>query len=286
VYGIRNKLTGKGAEDAAFDPSPAGKGKSPVGQSRKADRIRRPAGARLVVRDHGALWAAVDAPFSRYADAIRSIKHAADMTGAVKSNKVIGITSSLPHEGKSTVAVALAQFISQVGGRTILIDCDLRNPSISEALAPGANTGLLEVLSGEVSLADAVWLDSSSDMEFLPTPIKAPLAHSNEILSSSEMKRLFDQLRQTYTHIIVDLSPLAPVIDVRATAELIDSYVFVIEWGRTKIGVVEHALSGAPGIYENLLGVALNKVDMTMFGRYETDRDYYYNKHYARYHSA
>ena len=67
---------------------------------------------------------------------------------------------------------------------------------------------------------------------------------------------------------MVDLPPLAPVVDVRATTHLIDSFIFVIEWGRTKIDVVEHALGQAQGVYENLLGVVLNKVDMNIFGRY------------------
>jgi succinoglycan biosynthesis transport protein ExoP len=83
---------------------------------------------------------------------------------------------------------------------------------------------------------------------------------------------------------VVDLPPLAPIVDTRATAHLVDSFVFVIEWGRTKIDVVEHALGHAPGIYDKLLGVVLNKVDMNIFGRYASHReDYYYNKHYTRY---
>jgi succinoglycan biosynthesis transport protein ExoP len=77
---------------------------------------------------------------------------------------------------------------------------------------------------------------------------------------------------------------LAPVVDVRAMTHLVDSFVFVIEWGRTKIDVVEHALRMAPNVYDNLLGVVLNKADLNLFGRYESHRrHYYYNRHYARY---
>ena len=83
---------------------------------------------------------------------------------------------------------------------------------------------------------------------------------------------------------IVDFSPAAPIIDVRTTAGLVDSYVFVIEWGRTKIDVAELALSKATVVQENLLGVVLNKVNFKILDQYEGYRsDYYSDKHYAQY---
>ena len=99
-------------------------------------------------------------------------------------------------------------------------------------------------------------------------------------------KKFFDELRHSYNYIIVDLSPLAPVIDVRATTNLVDAYVLVVEWGRTKIKLVEHALSEAENVYENLLGVVLNKANMDSVHRYDGHLgDYYRNKHFARYYS-
>jgi succinoglycan biosynthesis transport protein ExoP len=98
------------------------------------------------------------------------------------------------------------------------------------------------------------------------------------------MKALFEHLRTIYDYIVVDLPPLAPVVDVRSTTPLIDAYVYVVEWGRTKIDVVEHNLSVASGVYDNLLGVVLNKADTQILGRYENYHgNYYYNKYYARY---
>ena len=98
------------------------------------------------------------------------------------------------------------------------------------------------------------------------------------------MKRLFDRLRESYDYVIVDLSPLAPVVDVRTVTHLVDCFLFVVEWGKTKIDVVEHALGGAGGVYQNLLGVVLNKVDFARLGRYDHNRDeYYVNRYYHRY---
>jgi succinoglycan biosynthesis transport protein ExoP len=200
------------------------------------------------------------------------------------TKQVLGLTSSLPNEGKSTIAFSLAQLMSQVGARTILVDCDLRNPSLSRALAPRAKTGLIDVIAEKVSLEKAIWEDPSTNLSFLPVVVKFRVAHSNEILSSIATKKLFEKLRKSYDYVVVDLPPLAPVVDARATTHLIDSFIFVVEWGRTKIDVVEHALGQAQGVYDNLLGAVLNKVDMNTFSRYAGHREsYYYNEHYSRY---
>jgi succinoglycan biosynthesis transport protein ExoP len=114
--------------------------------------------------------------------------------------------------------------------------------------------------------------------------LKSRVAHTSEILASEATKKLFDRLRETYDYVVVDLSPLAPVVDVRATSSLVDSYIFVIEWGRTKIDVVKHVLGAARGVYDNLLGVVLNKADINVLSRYESYRGkYYHNRYYARY---
>jgi polysaccharide biosynthesis transport protein len=239
---------------------------------------------RNIVHDDNALWTVVDLPFSRFAESIRSIKVAADLNEIVKLNKVIGFTSSLPMEGKSTVAAALALLIAQAGGRVILVDCDLRNPSLTRTLAPSAKAGFIDVISEKAAIEDVLWTDPKTNLSFLPTVMKSRVAHTNEILASAATKNLFDELCRRYEYIIVDLPPLAPVVDVRTTTHFVNSYVFVIEWGGTKIDVVKKVLADAPGVYENLLGAVLNKADVSRLNRYEAHRGAYYdNKHYARY---
>jgi succinoglycan biosynthesis transport protein ExoP len=225
-----------------------------------------------------------DAPFSRFAEAIRALKLAADLRGERNSAKVVGLTSSLPGEGKSTIAAALAGHVAHVGQRVILVDCDLRNPALSRSLAPDADVGIMDVLSGHQSLEQTVWTDPATGLTFLPAGAVARVANTSQLLASEAMKRLFDLLRLKYDYIIVDLSPLAPVVDVRATTSLIDSYIFIIEWGQTKLDVVQQALKEASEVYDNILGVALNKVDMRVVSRYEGYRGQYYrNKYFARY---
>jgi len=242
-----------------------------------------PHGPRVIRRKEKLFWYVVDSPFSRFTEAVRSLKVAVDLNGVVKENKIIGITSSLPAEGKSTVSANLSELIAHAGGRVLLMDLDLRNPSLSRSLAPDSR-GLVDVIAGKLALNDAIWTDPSTNLAFLPSGATPKLLHTNEILASATMKKLFEHLRSMYDYVIVDLPPLAPVVDVRSTINIIDSYIYVVEWGCTKIDVVEHNLSTASGVYDRLLGVVLNKADTSILSRYEGYHgNYYYNKYYARY---
>jgi succinoglycan biosynthesis transport protein ExoP len=257
------------------------KGKQSLPAPKKA---AGPVAPRTIKRSRAALWSIIDAPISHFAEAIRSIKLAIDLRGMINPNKVIGFTSSLPNEGKSTLAASVAQLISQTGACAILVDCDIRNPSLSRALAPSAEVGLVHVISGSVPLEKAVWKDESTGMTFLPMATRSRFVHSNEILAADMTKRFFEKLRAEYDYVIIDLSPLAPVVDVRSTANFVDSYVFVVEWGRTRIDVARHVFGTARGIYENLLGTVMNKTDINLLQRYSSYFSTYYgNKYFKRY---
>lgn len=237
---------------------------------------------RTIVRNSSVSWEVVDRPLSRFAEAMRSIKSAADLSG--QAIKVFGFTSSLPNEGKSTIGAAFALLAAQTGARVILVDCDLRHPALSAMLAPGAEHGILEVISGKRRLEEVLWTDSTTNLSFLPGAVKSRIAHSAEILASDALRTFFDELRKQYDCVIADLPPVAPIVDVQLTGGFVDSYVFIVEWGSTKIEVANLALRKAPVVYENLLGVVLNNVDFKMLGRYEGHRsDYYSDKYYAQY---
>ncbi len=244
-------------------------------------------GQRTLSRNSGMYWAATAKPLSQFAELVRSIKLAIDLNPMKTSNKIVGITSALPNEGKSTIAASLGQLIAHAGKRVIIVDCDLRNPSLSANLAPNASAGIIDVLSGARSLEETVWKDPKTNLVVLPAAKRAPLFHTSEILSAEQTRKLFDKLRASYDYVIVDLPPLAPIVDVRATTPLVDCFILVIEWGRTKIDVVQHALHTAPNVYESLIGTVLNKTDMSAMKRYDNyHNDYYNNEHYTRYGQA
>jgi succinoglycan biosynthesis transport protein ExoP len=217
----------------------------------------------------------VDDPLSPFAEGFRSMKVAADINGS----RVIGVTSTIPAEGKSTVSSNLAQLMAHAGKRVILVDGDLRNPSLTRAIATHSKIGLLEVLNGQTTLQKAIQIDEASGLSVLPLVTNSRLTHTHEILGSSEFKTFVEGLRSDYDYIIIDFSPIAPIVDVRATTQVVDSYIYVVEWGQTPINLVQHQLARFPELYDRLLGVVLNKADVRVLERYET---YHYgNKYYG-----
>jgi succinoglycan biosynthesis transport protein ExoP len=224
--------------------------------------------ARILAADMHILRHVIDAPFSPFAEGLRAVKVSADLAGGSKPHKVIGTTSVLPGEGKSTISAAFAQFCAHSGARVILVDCDLRKRSLSHDLAPDATAGIMDVLTDAYILDDVLWSDPVTKLSFLPAVASSRLMHTTEILTSAAMKRLFQRLREAYDYVIVDLSPVAPVVDVRAATHLVDSYLFIVEWGKTNIDMVQSALYASRGVYGNLLGVILNKVDFVRLGTY------------------
>jgi len=240
---------------------------------------------RTISRGPDICWAVLNSPFCRFAEGIRSIKLAVDLNrSAVNSKKVIGFISSLPHEGKSTIAASLALLMAQASARVILVDCDLRNPSLSRRLAPNADHGILEVTAGRTTLKNALWTDQSTNLTFLPAVTNNPRICSSDILSADATGKLFENLRSRYDYVLVDLTPLMPIVDARATTAFVDCYVCVIEWGRTTTDAVKHAFRDAHNISENMLGIVLNKADINRLRRYyPTGESYYRNKHYGQY---
>jgi polysaccharide biosynthesis transport protein len=230
----------------------------------------------LMRGDRGISWTAIDHPLSRFSEGVRAIKLAIDLENRSRSSKVIGLTSATPNEGKSTVALALGQLIARNGASVVVVDCDLRNPSLTRSVAPSATGGIAELAFGGTSLEDVIWRDPLTQMAFVPAIPHAGPPDPPSILSSAELKQVFDDLRNKYEFVVVDLSPLAGVIDVCATTELIDAYVLVIEWGRTTVDTVQHTLRAAPNVSESILGAVLNKADIKSLASYDPYLTSYY----------
>jgi succinoglycan biosynthesis transport protein ExoP len=94
------------------------------------------------------------------------------------------------------------------------------------------------------------------------------------------MRKLVDELRKNYDYVLIDLPPLTPVVDVRSTNQIVDSYLYVVEWGSTAIDAVKRALSSAPLVYDSLLGVVLNKADLDAIRNYSRSGGYRYKDQY------
>ena len=215
------------------------------------------------------------APFSATAEALRYIKVAIDLHPA--KPKVIGITSALPGEGKTTATAALAAFLARSGARTLLIDSDLRKPALSKMLGYERRLGLQRMVVDRLRLKDVIINDLNFNFDVVPSPSGAPPSNSSDVLCAPPVRLGLERAREDYDYIICDLPPILPIADVRAVASLFDAFVMVVEWG-TSTNEVLKAIQSSPLVSERLLGTVLNKTDEAFMRRFEgySDRRYSY----------
>ena len=140
---------------------------------------------------------AVDSPLSQFTEALRSVKLAVDLNGILQTKKIIGFTSTFPNEGKTTVSTNFARLLAHSGSRAILIDADLRNPSLSNHLAPKAKSGLVDVLANRCLETDVQLIDQGTGLIFMPTGQTSKIVHTAELLSSDKMKKLIERLDES-----------------------------------------------------------------------------------------
>lgn len=223
----------------------------------------------------------VDHPFSRFAETLRNIKVSIDVARLNREIKVIGIVSSLPKEGKTTVAANFAQLIALTGHRTVLIDGDLHTRSLTRELAPNAKSGLVEALNDPASLGYHVQRSKETGLDFLPSVVASRMVNSADVIGSKAMAELLRVLREHYEYIVIDLAPVMPVADSKAVSLLIDAMVYVIEWGQTTRSALRESVSGSEILQKKLLGAVLNRANPKMLKRIEAYKGKHHNSYYV-----
>jgi polysaccharide biosynthesis transport protein len=206
-------------------------------------------------------------PTSHFAETIRSIRHACDLLPKEPS-RIVGFTSALDREGKSTVAANFAQLVSRAGRRVLLVDADFRKRTLSRSLAPRTSKGWCDLALARAPAEEVLRISRTSKMHFFPLLEMPEPFETTEFLASDSVRTMFEGLRQQYDYIIVDLPSLVPVIEVRASTMTIDAYVLVVEWGKTSTETVQCALASAQAVQHKLLGAILNKSDLRSMHRY------------------
>jgi len=226
---------------------------------------------------------AVDHPLSLFAETLRSAKISADLSLGREKPKVIGIISVLPGEGKSTVAINFARLLASQKARTLLIDADLRNPSLTRMVASHAKAGLAEFVIDKVPLQDLLLFEERTRLAMLPAVLRRDVPLTSELLASREMQGLLEEARGAFDYIILDLPPLAPVVDVRAITPHVDGFACVVEWGKTPRAVVQAKLEVDPPLAKKCLGIMLNKVDLDKMKLYGSEGATYGDPRYSAY---
>jgi polysaccharide biosynthesis transport protein len=223
----------------------------------------------------------LEAPYSRFAETLRNLKVTIDNAGLANDIKVIGVVSSVANEGKSTVAANFGAILVASGARTLIIDGDFHQRSLTAKLAPDARKGLIEALGNVSGLAALVRHRQRSQLDILPCVLESRLPNAAELLGSPQMKDLLNTARKAYDYVIIELPPIVSVVDVKVIERFIDSFVFVVEWGRSKRSLVLEALAEASMIRERLAGIVLNKADPFALRSIEAYKGSTFSSYYA-----
>jgi succinoglycan biosynthesis transport protein ExoP len=223
----------------------------------------------------------VGAPYSRFAETLRGIWAIINIAQRGSGTKVVCVISSIPGEGKTTVAINLAaHFARHSTTRVLLIDADFHRQSLTERVAPDARVGLREALEEPRALGSFVVRNERLGLDALPCSVPDRIPNAAELLGRAEMKQLIDVAREAYDLVIIEAPPMAAVVDYKMIARHCDGFIFVVEWGRTSQRLVLECLSDASALLDRVLCVVLNKVDpsaLRSIEHYKGDRfhDYY-----------
>lgn len=205
---------------------------------------RRAAGTPLVLNDElGSLRA----------EEYRQIRTSLQFVDANKSVKVVAITSSIPAEGKSVTAANLAIAMSRAGHSVVILDADLRRPTIGKMFGMEQSVGLVDVLRGRASVGDVLQPWGSLSLTVLPAGGATSIP--SELLGTVAMARLVAELRSEYDFVIIDCPPLVPVTDASIVATLTDGVVLLVRPDKVTKAQLERSLSNLERVRANLLGI-------------------------------
>ncbi len=210
-------------------------------------------------------------PFSAYTEAIRSVVAGLRLTMPHEPSKIILTSSSVPSEGKTTLAVSLAVYIAQIRRRVLLVDLDFRHPTVQRALRTRAKRGVVDLLLHDLPPADVIQRVPQLGLDFLPMT-RCPVDPVT-LFAGDQLSRLLHQLRESYDCVIVDGPPLLGVTESRLLADMADKVLFVVKWGSTRRETAQNAvnvLRSSGLLDENRVqpSTVLTQVDLKEHARY------------------
>ncbi len=224
----------------------------------------------------------ISKPLSAYAEAIRAIYTSLQLSDVDNPPKVVLVTSALPQEGKTTLALSLATFAARSAQRVLLIDLDLRHPSIQRELGTSPPHGFVEYMGGEKHLDEIIFHDEETGLDYLP--VKRQTANPTDLLGSQKMRLLMEELRARYDYLVIDSAPLLGVTDTKVAAVLADKVVFASQWEQTSAETARNGLAHLYEVRASIGGVVLTQVDVRKHAHYGYgDVGQYYGKYQKYY---
>ena len=211
-----------------------------------------------------------DSPKSDFAEAIRTVRTAVVLSGLDDPHRVVLVTSTVPGEGKTTLAINLAAALGQLE-RILLVDADMRRSSVGQRLGlPAEAPGLSNLVAGTATLDECIHPVEGSKLHLLPAGLLPP--NPLELLSSQRFQQTLEDLEQRYDRIVLDSAPAQAVSDALILSRLCNAVVFVVRADATPRQLVQLAIKRLHRVDAPLIGVVLNQFNnakSVRYGRYQ-----------------
>jgi succinoglycan biosynthesis transport protein ExoP len=221
-------------------------------------------------------------PRSSYASAVQSL--AAVLRSGPTPPRVLLVTSSLPEEGKTTLAVSLAVCVAQTGARVLLVDGDLRHPGVHREFGLRPRLGIVEFVRGEAGLEDAAVREQAAGLDVLP--VAGIAANPGTLVDGPDFPERLRRLRERYDLVVVDSAPVLGMPESRLLAAMADQVVLAVRWGSTGRNTAKHTVRELADAGARLAGAVLTRVDVKRHARDGYgDATLSYTK-YGRYYSS
>jgi len=218
-------------------------------------------------------------PQSQMAESYRALRTSLLLSNLGTPPKTIMITSARPQEGKTTTSINTSIVLAQKGVRVLLIDADLRRPSVHKTLGMGPRSGLSNVLTGSAVLEQTIARSPILTNLFV-LPAGTPPPNPAELLASSNMRDLLLELRDKYDHIVIYTPPTLSVTDAVVLSQRMDAIILVIRSNQTTKQALRRARDILAQVNARITGVLLNAVDLT------SPDYYYYYEYQGKYHDS
>lgn len=200
-------------------------------------------------------------PLSAFAESVRYLRAAIAFSDIDQTTRTVAVTSALPNEGKTSLSLSLGRMSAMSGTKTLIIDGDFRRGQATEMLGLAPEKGFVEYLLGQADLSNVIVRDPKTDLDVL---VLSPSGHTpHDVFGTKKFDDLMEHFRSVYDLILIDTGPLLLMAEARVIAGKVDKTLLVVRWRHTSQSAARQALKLLSDFNANILGVALNRVDVT-----------------------